>query len=385
MAEARDAAHDEGCLGALRHSLEPKGERLTRAFSAFVADTPSGSWPENVTKNAKTIIFDTFGVALARTLGGANDYGLCRGGRTDSGGGDNYRRQYARLAGNGRAREWNARQCARFQRESFAYRHACLAGDSQSRRTRPPFWQGRVGRVRGRLRGGHALCGMFRQRARRSTGTHVSRLVACRTRWTDRRCNGGIAPPRSQPRPDRDRDGYSSASSSCGGFVATWARWQSRCIRGMRRARAFKARFWRKRASLPIRIYWKRPWASWKLCAVRARAIGSATARLGNPFVLERGMRIKPYPSCARAHPGLDAILLLQREVNFSDEDVESIEADLEPFSLLRPNPHDEDEAGFSGAFLFAAAIVNRALGLDQISERTIHDPRVIASNASIQ
>ena len=101
--------------------------------------------------------------------------------------------------------------------------------------------------------------------------------------------------------------------------------------------------------------------------------------RLGNPFVLAGGLRIKPYPSCTRAHPGLDAILSLQREADFSDSDIELIEIDLEPFSLLRPIPADEDEAGFSGAFLFAAAIVHRSLGLDQISQATIQDPRVVA------
>ncbi len=101
--------------------------------------------------------------------------------------------------------------------------------------------------------------------------------------------------------------------------------------------------------------------------------------RLGRPYFLEGKLRLKPFPACSRGHPGIDAALALRRRENFKDDEIEAVEADLEPFSLLRSEPDDVEAAGFSAAFMLAVALIFGAYGLDQLCEETIDDPRVRA------
>ena len=101
--------------------------------------------------------------------------------------------------------------------------------------------------------------------------------------------------------------------------------------------------------------------------------------RLGRPYFLEGKLRLKPFPACSRGHPGIDAALALRGRENFKGDEIEAVEADLEPFSLLRLEPDDVDAAGFSAAFMLAVALIFGTYGLDQIGEETIDDPRVRA------
>jgi 2-methylcitrate dehydratase PrpD len=107
------------------------------------------------------------------------------------------------------------------------------------------------------------------------------------------------------------------------------------------------------------------------------RDLAAITERLGRPYVLEGTLRIKRYPACSPGHPLIDAALRLVSEHRISIDAIESIEADLHTFSLLRLEPHDEESAGFSGAFLIAATLIHRALTLDQLSDDVVRDPRV--------
>lgn len=113
------------------------------------------------------------------------------------------------------------------------------------------------------------------------------------------------------------------------------------------------------------------------VCAPEDRDVSAVTERLGNPFVLERAQKIKMFPACSPGHPLIIAALCLHKKASFAPDDIESVEADLHTFSLLRLLAWDEESAGFSGAFLLAASLVHGAFSLDQLTRETIRDERV--------
>lgn len=100
---------------------------------------------------------------------------------------------------------------------------------------------------------------------------------------------------------------------------------------------------------------------------------------LGAPYALEKPYQIKPLPVCGPGQALVEATMTLLQQASFGPGDVASIEADLHFFSLLRPEPTDEDAAGYSGAFAIAAAIVFGEVWIDQISDETVADPRIKA------
>jgi 2-methylcitrate dehydratase PrpD len=105
------------------------------------------------------------------------------------------------------------------------------------------------------------------------------------------------------------------------------------------------------------------------------RDIAAVTERLGRPFVLEGELRIKRFPACNPAHPLIDAALRLVHEQSVSADTIEHVDADLHPFSLLRGEPTDEEEAGFSGAFVLAATLARGAFTLEELTRETVDDP----------
>jgi 2-methylcitrate dehydratase PrpD len=109
------------------------------------------------------------------------------------------------------------------------------------------------------------------------------------------------------------------------------------------------------------------------------RDLAAVTERLGRPYVLEGPQRIKRFPACNPGHPLIDATLRLIRDEHVCVEDVESIEADLHTFSLLRLEPWDDESAGFSGAFLIAAILIRGDFTLNQLTDEVVQDPRVKA------
>src|SRR5262249_52858340 len=109
------------------------------------------------------------------------------------------------------------------------------------------------------------------------------------------------------------------------------------------------------------------------------RDLAAITERLGRPYVLEGPQRIKRYPACNPGHPLIDAALRLVSEHAVRVDAIESIAADLRTFSLLRPEPWDDESAGFSGAFLIAATLVYGRFTLEELTEEAVHDGRVTA------
>jgi 2-methylcitrate dehydratase PrpD len=101
------------------------------------------------------------------------------------------------------------------------------------------------------------------------------------------------------------------------------------------------------------------------------------THRLGRPYVLEGPLRIKRYPACNPGHPLIDASLRLAHEHGVHPGEIDTIEADLRKFSLLRQAPHDTESAGFSGDFLIAVTLVYGRFTLDELTDEVVRDARV--------
>jgi 2-methylcitrate dehydratase PrpD len=116
--------------------------------------------------------------------------------------------------------------------------------------------------------------------------------------------------------------------------------------------------------------------------AEREDLIGE-TRDLGSRWeILETGITVKLYPSCAGTHPTLDAVLDLRLRHRFSAEDVDSVEIDVDPIVptiLIYDRPSTALEAKFSMPFCVAAAIVLGHVGIDTFDVGRIADPRIAA------
>jgi 2-methylcitrate dehydratase PrpD len=98
--------------------------------------------------------------------------------------------------------------------------------------------------------------------------------------------------------------------------------------------------------------------------------------------ILDTGITVKLYPSCAGTHPTLDALLDLRAREKFSADDVDGVEIDVDaivPTILIYDRPASALEAKFSMPFCVAAAIVFGQVGIDTFDDERIRDARVAA------
>lgn len=96
--------------------------------------------------------------------------------------------------------------------------------------------------------------------------------------------------------------------------------------------------------------------------------------------ILETGVTVKLYPSCAATHPPLDALLDLKHREGLTADHIQAIEVDVDsmtPRLLIHPNPATGLEAKFSMPFCAAAAIVFPRVGIDTFDLEHIQDPKV--------
>jgi 2-methylcitrate dehydratase PrpD len=104
----------------------------------------------------------------------------------------------------------------------------------------------------------------------------------------------------------------------------------------------------------------------------------AALAGLGRRWeILETGITVKLYPSCAGTHPALDALIDLSRETSFTANDVERIEIDVDaitPTVLIYENPATGLEGKFSMPFCAAAAVAAGRVDLDTFAEAGVSD-----------
>ncbi|HUE89797.1 MAG TPA: MmgE/PrpD family protein [Vicinamibacterales bacterium] len=112
-------------------------------------------------------------------------------------------------------------------------------------------------------------------------------------------------------------------------------------------------------------------------------AIGDALADLGRRWeILDTGITVKLYPSCAGTHPALDALLDLRRREGFEADDVQHIDIGVDsitPTILIYERPASGLEGKFSMPFCAAAAVVFGRVGLETFDAATLSNAGVTA------
>jgi 2-methylcitrate dehydratase PrpD len=109
--------------------------------------------------------------------------------------------------------------------------------------------------------------------------------------------------------------------------------------------------------------------------------LATALADLGRRWeILDTGITVKLYPSCAGTHPPLDAILDLRAEHGFAVDDVDRVDVDVDPIVptiLIYDRPGSALEAKFSLPFCAAAACVFGHVGIGTFDDAALQDERV--------
>lgn len=107
------------------------------------------------------------------------------------------------------------------------------------------------------------------------------------------------------------------------------------------------------------------------------------SADLGTRWeILDTGITVKLYPSCAATHPALDALLDLRRREGLSADAVERIEVGVDavtPTVLIHDRPASGLEAKFSMPFCAAAAMIDGRVGIDTFDASRLDDEGIQA------
>jgi 2-methylcitrate dehydratase PrpD len=102
---------------------------------------------------------------------------------------------------------------------------------------------------------------------------------------------------------------------------------------------------------------------------------------LGAPWkILETGVAVKPYPSCACTHSIIDSALELQRTHRIRPEQVAEVTVGVNaavPRILIHGNPRSGLEAKFSGEFSAAAALCDGRVGIATFRDDKTDDPTI--------
>ena len=116
-------------------------------------------------------------------------------------------------------------------------------------------------------------------------------------------------------------------------------------------------------------------------------SLSECAADLGSRWeIVETGVTVKLYPSCAGTHPTLDALLDLRCRERFDAADVESIVIGVDaivPTILIHERPATGLEAKFSMPFCAAAAIVDGRVGIETFDDR-LADPAIRAMQSLV-
>jgi 2-methylcitrate dehydratase PrpD len=103
--------------------------------------------------------------------------------------------------------------------------------------------------------------------------------------------------------------------------------------------------------------------------------------------IIDTGITVKLYPSCAGTHPTLDALLDLRREHAFTADEVDAIEVGVDPIVptiLLYDRPSTGLEGKFSMPFCAATAVVHGRVGLDTFDVSRITNPDIQALQSRV-
>lgn len=101
----------------------------------------------------------------------------------------------------------------------------------------------------------------------------------------------------------------------------------------------------------------------------------------GKPFFFAKpGIAIKLYPCAVVMHPLLDLLLSLVQRHDIRSDAIERVQVTMSSQSalpLVYKRPENSLQAKFSLPFAVAVALVDRAAGLEQYTDRKVKDPRV--------
>jgi 2-methylcitrate dehydratase PrpD len=96
--------------------------------------------------------------------------------------------------------------------------------------------------------------------------------------------------------------------------------------------------------------------------------------------IVDTGITVKLYPSCAATHPPLDALLALRRREAFTDSDVDRVDIDVDaitPTVLIYDRPTSGLEAKFSMQYCASAAMVDGRVGIDSFDTPRMSATRI--------
>ena len=110
-------------------------------------------------------------------------------------------------------------------------------------------------------------------------------------------------------------------------------------------------------------------------------ALHDAVVDLGSRWeILETGITVKLYPSCAATHPPLDALLALKQRHGLAADDIAAIDIEVDsmtPRLLIYERPSTPLEAKFSMPFCAAAAMVFGHASIETFEVSRIRDVRI--------
>lgn len=113
----------------------------------------------------------------------------------------------------------------------------------------------------------------------------------------------------------------------------------------------------------------------------RLSTVDGQVADLGSRWeIIDSGITVKLYPSCAGTHPTLDALLALRRREQLTAEAVDRIDVfvdSITPTVLIYDRPSSGLEAKFSMPFCSAAAIVDGGVGVETFETQNLTAPAI--------
>jgi 2-methylcitrate dehydratase PrpD len=117
-------------------------------------------------------------------------------------------------------------------------------------------------------------------------------------------------------------------------------------------------------------------------------SLEAAAADLGTRWeIVDTGITVKLYPSCAGTHPALDALIDLRRREPFNADEVKAIDVGVDrivPTILLYDRPCSGLEGKFSMPFCAAAAVVRGGVGIDTFDAATLNDPAILSLQSRV-
>ena len=111
------------------------------------------------------------------------------------------------------------------------------------------------------------------------------------------------------------------------------------------------------------------------------RDLSTALEPLGRRWeIVEGGITVKLYPSCAATHPTIDTLIDLRRDHAIDPEAVETVDVDVDPVTptvLIHERPNTGLEGKFSLHYCAAAALAFGRVGIDTFEEEAMQAPAV--------